>query len=298
MKLLITRGVPASGKSTFAKSWVLDGDVDAAPRVRLNRDDLRFQMFGKYWGVDEQAVTVAQHALMVAYFKNRYDVVLDNTNLRARDVKESLALAEKWGYEVEFKDFPVTKAIALARDKARERQVGEEVIEMFFQRFIRKGQLPPVPTLDAAPQFPMHEHVEGLPHAIIVDIDGTIAHMNGRGPYDNSLVHTDLFDEVIGQLAYLWSVGTNATVIVMSGRDAGCRPQTVEWMRDNNFYYDEFYMRPEGDQRNDAVVKNELFEQHIAGRYNVDFALDDRNRVVDMWRDKGIKVLQVAPGDF
>jgi hypothetical protein len=57
-------------------------------------------------------------------------------------------------------------------------------------------------------------------------------------------------------------------------------------------------MRPEGDTRNDGIVKNELFERHLAGRFIIDFVLDDRDRVVAMWRAKGLKVLQVAEGNF
>lgn len=304
-KLVITRGVPASGKSTWAKAWVAGAEVDET-RVRINRDDLRFQMFGKWYGVDEQAVTAAQEALMLTYFENNFDVVLDNTNLRARDVKSTLALAHKWGYEVEFVDFPVTYAVAQARDAARDRQVGPDVIDMFFDRFIKSrkyGELPPIPVLEVPPTFKSYEFTPGLPHAIIVDIDGTLAHMQGRSPYDNSLLHTDTADEIIATIASLWLRHTDAYVIVMSGRDAGCRRETEEWLTNALGWHEEFdylrlYMRPEGDKRNDAVVKNELFEEHIAGKFNVDFCLDDRNRVVDMWRAKGLKVLQVADGNF
>lgn len=57
-------------------------------------------------------------------------------------------------------------------------------------------------------------------------------------------------------------------------------------------------MRPEGDERKDSIVKQEIYEKYIKDRYNVRFVLDDRNQVVDMWREVGLKVLQVAPGDF
>lgn len=57
-------------------------------------------------------------------------------------------------------------------------------------------------------------------------------------------------------------------------------------------------MRPEGDKRKDSIVKAELFDKHIKDNYAVDFVLDDRNQVVKMWRDMGLKCLQVAPGEF
>jgi soluble P-type ATPase len=56
-------------------------------------------------------------------------------------------------------------------------------------------------------------------------------------------------------------------------------------------------MRKDGDNRNDTVVKREILEELIKTRYIV-AALDDRNRVVKMWRESGIKCLQVQEGNF
>jgi hypothetical protein len=57
-------------------------------------------------------------------------------------------------------------------------------------------------------------------------------------------------------------------------------------------------MRPENDMRKDSVVKSELFWEHVAPNYNVQFVLDDRDQVVDFWRSIGLVCWQVAPGDF
>ena len=57
-------------------------------------------------------------------------------------------------------------------------------------------------------------------------------------------------------------------------------------------------MRKEGDNRPDEVVKEEIFNENIRGNYSVRFVLDDRSKVVDMWRQLGLKCLQVAEGDF
>jgi predicted kinase len=305
-KLILTRGVPASGKSTWAKAWVAE---DPLTRVRVNRDNLRWTLgvkggVGDQW--QEEEVTHWQNQMVTRYLSQGKDVVVDNTNLRARHVKELIRLGQKWGAEIEFKDFPVSIWEAQRWDELRakkgERSVGPEVIAMFFQKFIGKDgiSLPPIPEIanDYGPVFRPYVEQEGLPHAIIVDIDGTLAHMNGRDPYDGTLVHTDTFDSTIGMIATLWAEELDTAVIVLSGRDEKYREVTVNWLGDNNFDFDVLYMRPEGDTRNDAVVKDELFEKHIAGKYNVDFVLDDRNRVVEMWRAKGLRVLQVAEGDF
>jgi hypothetical protein len=57
-------------------------------------------------------------------------------------------------------------------------------------------------------------------------------------------------------------------------------------------------MRKTGDRRPDYIVKRELFDTHIRNRYNVIVAFDDRQQVVNMYRDLGITVLQVAEGLF
>lgn len=57
-------------------------------------------------------------------------------------------------------------------------------------------------------------------------------------------------------------------------------------------------MRKSGDMRKDSIVKREMFDEHIRGRYNVNFVLDDRNQVVELWRSMGLTCLQVADGDF
>lgn len=300
--LHLTRGVPASGKTTYAQFWVSIGPR----RVRVNRDDLRMELFGVYWGpeVDENVVTKVQQSRIKTLLENDFDVVVDDTNLRAKTVKALLKVAQEAGAYVTYEDFPVTVEEAISRDNKRGveggRSVGEDVIRKFFRFMGKGGAFPEFPVLEeATAQFePYYPNSALRPWVILVDIDGTLAHMDGRSPYDPTLYHTDKFDEVIGGLVDAWRDYTAAKVIVMSGRDEKYRDETETWLRDYGFMYDDIFMRPEGDTRNDAIVKNELFEKHIAGKYNVDFILDDRDRVVKMWRAKGLKVLQVADGDF
>jgi predicted kinase len=302
--LILTRGIPASGKSTWAKAWVAE---DPTNRLRVNRDNLRWTL-GIKSGVgtheQEQEVTHWQREMVKRGFEQGRDVVLDDTNLRAKYVREWLALAHGYGAAVEFKDFPIALAEAQRRDHDRQqngqRWVGDAVIEDFFKRYTPKGVLPPVPVLPESEVVKFEKYTPrfGLPFAILVDIDGTLAHMDGRSPYDPTLYHTDKFDYTIAEIATSYAENMQCSIIVMSGRDAAYQRETVKWLKANFFPFDRIYMRPEGDTRNDAIVKNELFEKHIADKYNVDFVLDDRDRVVAMWRAKGLKVLQVAPGNF
>lgn len=146
-----------------------------------------------------------------------------------------------------------------------------------------------------------------LPLAIICDIDGTIAlSTSGRSPFDWHRVGEDTLNEPVASLLEMIEVareaphlGQDLKLIMLSGRDKVCEPETIEWLIDNNIGYDELYMRSKGDFRPDQIVKRELFDRYIKDKYEVMFVLDDRNKVVKMWReDLGLTCLQVAQGDF
>ncbi len=139
-KLIITIGLPASGKSTFAKSWVND---DPKHRMRVNRDDIR-RMLGPYWVPSREGlVTTIEHNMIRDGLVNNYDVILDATNFKA--TKENFGnMVRAWGipdYEIEFKDFTdVPLEVCIERDKLRLRDesVGEEVIRTMYNKYLKK----------------------------------------------------------------------------------------------------------------------------------------------------------------
>lgn len=133
-----------------------------------------------------------------------------------------------------------------------------------------------------------------LPKAIIVDIDGTLAKMNGRSPFDWSRVKEDMCNEIIKGISNAYP----NTVIIFSGRDSVCRQDTIEWLESNGIKYSQLFMREEGNFEKDAIIKRRLFEENIRGKFFIEYVLDDRNQVVRMWRDMGLTCLQVADGDF
>ena len=138
---------------------------------------------------------------------------------------------------------------------------------------------------------------DALPQAVLCDLDGTLAHLNGRSPYDASTCLDDLVNMPVAHIVQTYA-GLGVYVILVSGREARYRKPTERWLQKHNIPYHALHMRPTRDYRKDAVIKTELYRSHLEGAYSVLFVLDDRNQVVEMWRGLGLTCLQVAPGDF
>lgn len=133
---------------------------------------------------------------------------------------------------------------------------------------------------------------------MIVDIDGTLAHRGDRGPYDWDRVGEDTADEIVLELCED-AIDRGYQLVVVTGRPERCRRQTELWLDAQGLQYSRMWMRADGDSRADTVVKEELYTQWIKKAVPpVRYVIDDRNGVVAMWRRLGLKVLQVAEGNF
>ena len=290
-KLIMTKGLPASGKTTWAKEQLSD-------RVkRVNKDDLRAMLDNSKWSKANEAFVLSVRDYITRYaLLGGFDIIVDDTNLAPKHEPALRAIAEETGAEFEVKDFTDVKlATCIQRDYERPNSVGEQVIRTMYNSFIRKK--------GHVAQYVKPPYNEDLPNCIIVDIDGTLAHIVDRSPYDYTKVSEDVVDENVAQIVRKYAQRDiqdlpDTYIIVVSGREDACRTETEQWLADNRIPYDEFYMRKSGDQRNDAIVKKEIYDEFIKPRFNVRFVLDDRDRVVKMWREEGLKVLQVAEGDF
>lgn len=296
-RLLITRGLPASGKTTFARK--LQPHV-----VRVNRDDLRRMLHGQrlftQWA--EGQVTRAQQAAVEALLRAHADVIVDDTNLRARTVREWAELAARFGatFEVhDFTDVPLAECLRRDAERSGEERVGEEGIRRMHGRYLAGQHLPlPVPYIDPGGPGRVYDPDPELPAVVLVDIDGTVALMTGRSPYDWGRVGEDAPNpSVIAAVRAMHAAGH--AIVFCSGRDAVCRAETQAWLDHYvDVPYEGLFMRPEGDSRKDAIVKREIFEQEIRDRWRVIGVFDDRRQVVRMWRELGLTVFQVAEGDF
>ena len=280
MKLLLLKGLPASGKTTFAKELVRnDGNW-----TRVNKDDLRSMLHGGKWSSSREKKIIACERWLVELLLGwKKNVVVDDTNLNPTHERHFKGMAESHNADFEVKMFDTPLEECIKRDNARPNGVGETVIRKMYNQYLK-------PTPAKYTPDPM------LQPAIVCDIDGTLAHMHDRSPYDWSKVGNDMVDIPIAWLTSI--LFRSVSVILVSGRDESCRKETEDWLAKNGICYTKLFMRKEGDNRPDEVVKEEIFNDNIRGNYNVRFVLDDRNKVVDMWRQLGLKCLQVAEGDF
>ena len=304
--LILTRGIPASGKTTWAKEW-LAAAPDGERRARSNRDDLRASVFGRD-GVlphdDEETITRIQHAAVRDLLRRGVSVVVDDINLRAKFARVWADLAVECGAELQVQDFtdvPLGEVLRRDADRAAQggRSVGADAIRAIHAKFLASGRLAPItPTERPAVEAPATYVPDlSLPPAWIVDVDGTLALMNGRGPFEWHRVGEDRLNGPV-RLIVEGLCAAGANIIVMSGRDEACRPETEAWLVKHDVPYHELHMRPAGDMRRDAVVKAELFDEHVRHRYAVEGVIDDRDQVVAFWRSLGLMCAQVAPGDF
>lgn len=293
IKLLLTVGISNSGKSTFAKELTSSSDN----WIEVNRDTIRASHFTstkkigdyKYTKAKEGQVTELVKDLAIGGLLAGLNVIVSDTNLNEstrNSFKEIVSELNTAGYSFEYaeKAFDVPPHVCWKRSQARGYTVPKKVINGQYKKFRQ--------------YMGMRQYTGDVrPNAVIFDIDGTLAKMQGRSPYDWDRVGEDLVNERVSALAQTFFFSKN-TVILLSGRDSCCRRQTEEWLATNHIHYHELYMRPEGSTQNDADMKEDLFWKHVADRFNVQLVVDDRTQVVDRWRAMGLECWQVADGDF
>ena len=131
-------------------------------------------------------------------------------------------------------------------------------------------------------------------NAIIVDLDGTLAILNSRGPFEWENVGNDNLNQPIAELMVMYQKYSYKTII-LSGRDEAASEKTIKWLNQNDIIYDKLYLRPSNNQMSNADYKRMIFINEIQAKYNVLFILEDLPEVVKMWRDEfSLTVLQVV----
>lgn len=127
-ELIILRGLPGSGKTTWAKDYKLEeGHEDV---VRVNRDDLRAMLHGRRpWdAMDERLTRQIRDVCITTALAQGWTVISDDTNLKAYHVQELEALAQSQGAGVRVVTFTTALFECIRRDTHRAISVGEERI--------------------------------------------------------------------------------------------------------------------------------------------------------------------------
>lgn len=290
-KLIMTKGLPGCGKTTWAKEQILLYPANAWKRV--NKDDLRNMIdAGRYSKGAEKYVKDIQFDIIMRFLEEGHNVIVDNTHIEPFWEDEWKEIAKWAGAQFEIKDFTdVPVEVCLEQNEMRPRSGGYVDPEVIHKMNARLKETTATPIV-------WRKHNPDVGTAIIVDIDGTLAdHAGIRGHHEYDRVGED---RPVGHIIRLvQNLADEYKIIVVSGRPDLARDATREWL-DNNFVpFDRLYMRETGDYRADNIVKREIFDRYIDNLWNIEFVLDDRDRVVDMWRkDLNIPVLQVNYGDF
>ncbi len=282
-KVLILKGLPGSGKSFWGKDY-----IKLNPNTkRINKDLLREMLdFSEWNDRNEKLILQVRDTLLKKFIVDGYDVIIDDTNLSPKHEKRIKSILSK---EIEIKiidhflKIPVEKCIE--RDSLRDKPVGEDIIRQMYKQFISSNSFS---------EISLHQlqYKKGREEVIIVDIDGTLALHNGRSPFEYNKCDTDLPNipiiNIVNQLRY--------RIIIVSGREDYSAEKTKNWLNNNNVSYNDIYMRKSGDYRKDTIIKKEIYKNYIEGKYNVAMVIDDRPKVIRMWKELNLPVFDVGKG--
>ena len=301
-KLLILVGAPGSGKSTFARYFLRTEDN----WIRVNRDDFRLMQFGDSLMTPfyEERISKMVEASVLTLLKSDTNVIIDATNTSLRTIQDMIHTYTEYA-DISFKVFDLPVDELVKRCDKRYEETGKFISKSVVERNVanlkhtlEKFDFAPIPRKVQVATTSYATQDKNLPKAVICDLDGTLSLLNGRDPYNAATCDNDLLNEPVAA-ALKMAKQQGYQVILLSGREDKFREPTVRFLDKHQIGYDLLLMRTSNDFRKDNIIKRELFEGEIQGKYFVEFLLDDRNQVVDMWRkDLHLPCFQVNYGDF
>lgn len=318
-KLLILRGIPGSGKSTWSKNFLRSQPPDSW--VRVNKDELREMFHAREFDKKhEDFVHKIQNDLIRTSLERGLNVIVDNTHVDRASCNRLHVIAKEIG-NVEVTECIFFCTLERAKEYNAKRSgkdvVPSHVIDAMYAKFLKDPLYTQQRVFETNPiglnlvhseptmylrQAPIWANDPELPPAVICDIDGTLAELNGRDPYNASICHTDAIKaSVYRTLCGLWE--QDIAIIFLTGRDGKHEPATRAWLdaamnyRGHKIPY-TLYMRKTGDMRKDFVIKQEAIVNEIGKNYFIEFCLEDRPRNCRMMRSLGLTVFQLGDEEF
>jgi len=315
-KIIVLRGLPRSGKSTFAIEFIKNNP----DYVRVNRDSLR-KMLGKPAGSRdekyEKKIIELETLTIKTLLSSDFNVIVDDINLSEKNISRLKVNFSKIA-DIEINDsflsVPFDEIIRRNNNSPKDEKVPEKTLTELYEQFVSSTGLSKEERqkvwLQKSIKTVKREYVpydKNLPDCLVFDIDGTLALMNGRQPFNWKKVGEDLPNvPVINILENFFELSDvryregnkDLLIFIVSARDSVCRKETINWLNTYNILYNDLFMRPEGDSRKDSVIKEEIYHNRFEGKYNVLAVFDDRNQTVEKWRELGLLCLQVADGNF
>lgn len=280
------RGLPGSGKSTWAKEKLKELGPNFAKRA--SKDDLRAMLDDGQWSRGNEAFVVnAEQQIAEAALLAGKHVIIDNTGFAQVHINRYTELAKKHKAKFEMVDFTnVSVEDCIKRDLKRLNSVGEVVIRGMHQEYLASAKIAPARDFN-------------LPSAVLCDLDGTLAILGTRNPYDASTCENDRLNHLVSAALRGVTSQYSASVIFVSGRSDRYRTETERWLYIYSWADSRLIMRKDGDCRRDSIVKREIYEEHIKGKYNVEAIFDDRPQVIrECWRELGFsdRIFDVGRG--
>jgi hypothetical protein len=153
---------------------------------------------------------------------------------------------------------------------------------------------------------------EGQMTTIVIDLDGTLANCEHRQQHaqngDWAMFHSLLSDDqphvdVVWFLEAISWAPLTPNIIALTGRNERYREATMKWFRECGIHQiDLLVMRPDDDYTSDHILKPRMLQDQFASKdemmAEVLFILEDRDKVVDAWREIGFNCWQVRQGTF
>lgn len=281
MRLMMLRGLPASGKTTYAETVCKEQNWK-----RVNRDLLRTMLHFDIWKGRNESTTVEVEKSTVKWLLgNKFNVIVDDCNLNPENKIMWQEVAKETGAEFFVKTFHTPYLECIDRDTDREKSVGEHVITNMAFQYSTDG----IPT----------EKI------VICDIDGTIADTAHRvhflegekkdwKSFFGKMMSDPVREEVVAQIRTLHESGH--TIVFVSGRPDNYRAFTADWLTKNGIDFGfTLIMRRSDDSRPDTAVKEQIYDKFFADKKVVK-VFDDRPSVIRMWQSKGLNVVDVGKG--